>query len=68
MVRVDRAERAKLLEAEPDVYYVTEHYLKHPMVLVRLSRIDRKGLRAFLGMAWGSIDAKSKPARRRQKE
>src|SRR6185369_2880043 len=29
-IRIDRAERAKLLEAEPSIYYVTDHYLNYP--------------------------------------
>jgi hypothetical protein len=36
MVRVSLDERARLLAEAPDVCYVTEHYLKHPAVLVRL--------------------------------
>jgi hypothetical protein len=67
VVRIDRAERTKLLETKPDVYYITDHYLKHPMVLVRLARIDRKGLSDLLGMARRSIDAESKPTHRQQK-
>jgi hypothetical protein len=51
-VRIDRAERARLMEAEPDVYYVTDHYLGYPTVLVRLSRINRKSLKDLLDAAW----------------
>ncbi|HKQ37778.1 MAG TPA: MmcQ/YjbR family DNA-binding protein [Verrucomicrobiae bacterium] len=59
-VRIDRAERAKLVKAQPGVYYVTEHYLNHPMVLVRLSRIDRNSLENLLGMAWRLLTSKPK--------
>ena len=38
-VRVDFDDRAELLAAAPDVYYVTDHYLNYSAVLVRLSRI-----------------------------
>jgi CO/xanthine dehydrogenase Mo-binding subunit len=38
-VRIDFDQRAELMAAEPDVYYVTDHYLNYPTVLVRLSRI-----------------------------
>ena len=36
-VRVDFNDRAELLAAAPDVYYVTDHYLNYNAVLVRLS-------------------------------
>jgi hypothetical protein len=31
-------EREMLIEAEPDTFYVTDHYRNYPYVLVRLSR------------------------------
>src|SRR4030095_6259074 len=40
-VRVDFDQRAELIAAEPGIYYVTDHYVDYPTVLVRLSRIDR---------------------------
>ena len=39
VVRVDFDDRAELLAAAPDVYYVTDHYLDYNTVLVRLSRV-----------------------------
>ena len=44
--------QARLLQAEPAVYYVTAHYLKHPVVLVRLGEITRSKLRELLKGAW----------------
>src|SRR6476469_3017553 len=44
-VRIDFDQRAELIEDEPNVYYVTEHYVKHPAVLVRLGQVDRNSLR-----------------------
>jgi hypothetical protein len=40
-----------LLAADPDVYYVTDHYLNYTAVLVRLSRVTPDVLRDLLGMA-----------------
>jgi len=39
------------MAAQPDVYYVTDHYVNYPTVLVRLSRIHRDSLRDLLDMA-----------------
>jgi hypothetical protein len=43
MVRVDFDDRAELLAADADVYYLTDHYAGYPAVLVRLSRISPLG-------------------------
>jgi hypothetical protein len=51
VVRVDFDDRAELLAAAPDVYYVTDHYLDYSAVLVRLSRVTPNVLRDLLGMA-----------------
>ena len=43
--------RDELIEGDPDVYYVKDHYLPWPTVLVRLERIDDVVLRDLLLMA-----------------
>jgi len=50
-VCVDFDDRAELLAADPDVYYVTDHYVGNA-VLVRLSRVNPDVLRDLLGMAY----------------
>jgi hypothetical protein len=50
-VRIGFDDRAELLAAAPDVYYVTDHYLNYNAVLVRLSRVTPDVLRDLLGMA-----------------
>jgi hypothetical protein len=57
-VRIDFEQRAELLAKDPDVYYLTPHYIKYPTVLVRLSRIDRKSLRELLGIAWRFVGSR----------
>lgn len=51
-ISVDFEQRAALLAEDPDVYYLTDHYVNYPVVLVRLSRINPDALRDLLGMAW----------------
>jgi hypothetical protein len=67
VVRVDFADRAELLAADPGVYYVTDHYVGYTSVLVRLSRVDRDVLRDLLGMAYKFVTRKAarSPARKR---
>ena len=52
VVRVDPIERELMLTANPDVFFITDHYLGHPWVLVRLARISATLLRATLREAW----------------
>src|SRR6185295_16662960 len=64
-VRVSFLERDELIEGDPNVYYVTDHYVNYPSVLVRLSRIKPDALRDLLGTAWRFVTAKAaqrKPA------
>ena|SRR5438477_12514935 len=67
---MDLDDRAELLAANPDVYYVTDHYVPHTVVLVRLSRVNRDVLRDLLGMAHKFVTrniASSPPVRNRRK-
>ncbi len=63
-------DRAELLAAAPDVYYVTDHYLNYTSVLVRLSRVTPDVLRDLLGMAHQFVtsrQARRSPSRHRRK-
>jgi len=62
-VRISFDQRAELMAAEPLVYYVTDHYVNYPTVLVRLSRIHRDALRDLLGMAWTFVTEKTRKSR-----
>ncbi len=44
-------EREELMAAEPQTYFITDHYLKYPWVLVRLSHANVDALRDLLGRA-----------------
>ena len=59
MVRVSVEERARLLADSPLVFYVTEHYVKHPAVLVRLARASRAALRSVLATGWMFVSEKA---------
>jgi len=56
-VRVGFDDRAELLAAAPDVYYMTDHYLNYNAVLVRLSHVTPDVLRDLLGMAHKFVTA-----------
>jgi hypothetical protein len=70
VVKLSFDDRAALLVEAPDVYYVTEHYVGYPSVLVRLSRVSTDVLRDLLGMAYKFVTRKAaprSPARKRRK-
>lgn len=41
-----------LLEAEPEIYFQTDHYVGYPAVLVRPEKIDKERLRSRIEAAW----------------
>jgi len=45
-------ERSIRLEADPKVFYLTDHYLNYPMVLVRLPAVGAEVLREVVHQAW----------------
>lgn len=51
VVRYDLEARASLLEDAPETYYVTDYYQPYPVVLVRLSHVDRDALRDLLSVS-----------------
>ena len=59
MARVSLRERERLIEERPSTYYITEHYEKHPSVLVRLSTASRRELERVLNLSWQYIFEKS---------
>jgi hypothetical protein len=67
VVRVDFDDRAELLAAAPDVYYVTDHYVGYSAVLVRLSRVNPDVLRDLLGMAHKFVSRKAAPRSRKRR-
>jgi hypothetical protein len=69
-VRVDFDDRAELLAAAPDVYYVTDHYLGYSAVLVRLSRATQDVLRDLLGTAhmFVTADTQCRPPSRHKRK
>jgi len=60
VIRIGLEQRDGLLEDAPETYYVTDYYRRHPVVLVRLPRIDRGALRDALSMSRRLALAKSR--------
>jgi hypothetical protein len=65
VVRMDVAQRDALIEEDPDVYYLKEHYIDYPCVLVRLARVHPDALRALVQTAYRFVSAKRSQRRAR---
>ena len=57
-------DRDLLLETDSRTYYLKDHYLPYPSILVRLREIHPDALRDLLRMAWTFVSAKARPPRR----
>jgi hypothetical protein len=66
VVMMDFADRDALIEDDPDTYYLKEHYVGYPCVLVRLSRVHPHALRDLVAGAHRYVSTKTakKSARR----
>ena len=68
--------RDVMLEAEPKLFYITDHYKKFPYLLARLSRLDKKTLMELLtaravllaAKATKGRTAKAKPGKAKKPE
>jgi hypothetical protein len=45
-------EQRFLMEAQPDVFFLTPHYVGYPAILVRLSKVDPRQLKELVEQAW----------------
>ena len=52
--------RDVMLEAEPRLFYITDHYKPWPMLLARLKELDRTTLKELVIARMREIDAKAK--------
>jgi len=64
-VRCSFEERDALIAEDPATYYLTDHYLNHPCVLARLSRLKEDAIRDLLHMSWNFVTAKKRKQRGR---
>jgi hypothetical protein len=59
------ADRDALIEDDPSTYYLKDHYLNYPCVLVRLSRVRNDALRDLVAGAHRFVTAKTTNKKRR---
>lgn len=52
VVRMGIEDRQELMAADPETYFITDHYLEYPWILVRLSKVQPDAMRDLLKGAW----------------
>lgn len=58
VLKVDLAERERLLESEPDTFFITDHYRDRPLVLINLLAVQRETLQRLMAGAWRMVASK----------
>jgi len=57
VVRMSIEDREALIADDPETYFITDHYLNYPWILVNLARVDPDAMRDLLRAAWRSAAA-----------
>lgn len=57
-IKTELDEREFRILANPDTFFVTDHYVGYPMMLVRLSAVQADDLRLLLEQAWRMVAPK----------
>ena len=55
---VEEDEQRFLMETQPDVFFLTQHYVGWPTILIRLSKVDPKQLEEMVEESWRRLATK----------
>jgi hypothetical protein len=58
VVRIDLDERELMMKAAPKIYFITDHYTDHPMMLVSLANVQRDDLAVLIEQSWRRVAPK----------
>ena len=59
MLRADLLGRETLLQSDPRVFFITDHYRDYPWILVRFASVDAGALPELIERAWRMVAPKS---------
>jgi hypothetical protein len=59
VIPVDFTDRELLMAEQPQTFYITDHYLNYPYILVRLSTVRADQISDLLRQAWRRVAPKS---------
>ena len=55
VVRIDESERTRRMKVDPQTFFITDHYLNYPWILVKLSTVKSDDLHVLLAEAWRHV-------------
>jgi hypothetical protein len=58
VIRIDEKQRVMRMSADPRTFFITDHYVGYPMMLVRLSSVYQDDLRVLLEESWRHVAPK----------
>ncbi len=58
VIKTEFAEREVRVQVAPETFFVTDHYVGYPLMLVRLMNVEREDLRLLLEQAWRMVAPK----------
>src|SRR5438477_11947646 len=59
VVGVDFEEREEMMNAAPEKFYITDHYLNYPCMLLRMKQVNQDELRDLLMGSWRRVAGKT---------
>jgi hypothetical protein len=59
VLRADLLDREILMQSDPNVFFITDHYRDYPWILVRFSAVDPGALPDLIERAWRLVAPKS---------
>jgi hypothetical protein len=59
VLRSDLLDREILMQSDPHVFFITDHYRDHPWVLVHFAAVDPRALPDLLERAWRLVAPKA---------
>ena len=65
VVHMSIEDRVELIAADPETYFIIDHYLKYPYILVNLARVHPDAMQDLLRGAWRLASAAKKATKRR---
>lgn len=58
-MRCELLDREMLLQADPEAFYITDHYANYPMVLINLAKVRWDAVPELLISAWKMVASKT---------
>jgi len=68
VLRADLLDREILLQSDPRVFFITDHYRDYPWILVRFASVDPSALPELIERAWRLVAPKSLVSRHDARE